>query len=169
MSYSGILTPLLRPQWRQFSFWSCTPASASLPAAEWIHEPALASCVHANPLIGPDGLVLVADLEGRLSWVNERWQLEKSWRCYGDGRVHLVESRDWDPVQGRAIVVTVGVSPFLALNLVAGHGALKYRPRRRNRRACFRSSRSGSSRCRPHPQQQQRRRPWMQQPLRRRT
>ncbi|KWU41691.1 hypothetical protein RHOSPDRAFT_22507, partial [Rhodotorula sp. JG-1b] len=99
------------PQWRQFSFWSCTPASTSLPASEWIHEPALASCVHANPLIGPDNLVLVADLEGRLSWVNERWEIEKSWRCYGDGRVHLVESREWDPVQGRAVVVTVGEEP----------------------------------------------------------
>ncbi|GAA5991450.1 hypothetical protein JCM10908_005710 [Rhodotorula pacifica] len=101
------------PAWRQFSFWSCTPASTPSPASDWINQPTLASCIHANPLIGPDGIVLVADLAGGISWVNEQWEIEKSWRCY-DGahaRVHAIESREWDPVQGRAIVVTVGEEP----------------------------------------------------------
>ncbi|GAA5881447.1 hypothetical protein JCM3774_005086 [Rhodotorula dairenensis] len=110
------------PAWRHFSFWSCAPASPSTPASEWVNQPALASCVHTNPLVGPDGIVLVADPDGRISWVNEQWELEKSWRCYEGphARVHMIDSREWDPVQGRAIVITIGeepASPFPVLKL----------------------------------------------------
>ncbi|BGP53141.1 hypothetical protein JCM8202_004725 [Rhodotorula sphaerocarpa] len=115
---NGAAPPALAaPAWRQFSFWSCSPQSppptSSSVAAEWLAQPSQLACVHANPQIGPDGVVLVADLEGNLSLVNEQWEIEKSWRSYHGphARTHMVETREWDPAAGRAIVVTVGEEP----------------------------------------------------------
>lgn len=104
---------LVLSQWRQFSFFGSTPfpsSSSSSTTPELVQHPSLISCVHSNPLLG-DGVVLLADLEGSVHWVDEDWTAERSWRAYDGGRVQLMETCEWDPARGWAILVTVGVSP----------------------------------------------------------
>ncbi|BGP05132.1 Vacuolar protein sorting-associated protein 11 [Rhodotorula toruloides] len=98
------------PAWRQFSFFGSTPfpsSSSSSTTPELVQHPSLISCVHSNPLLG-DGVVLLADLEGSVHWVDEDWTAERSWRAYDGGRVQLMETCEWDPARGWAILVTVG-------------------------------------------------------------
>ncbi|GAA6048699.1 hypothetical protein NBRC10513_000711 [Rhodotorula toruloides] len=98
------------PAWRQFSFFGSTPfpsSSSSSTTPELVQHPSLISCVHSNPLLS-DGVVLLADLEGSVHWVDEDWTAERSWRAYDGGRVQLMETCEWDPARGWAILVTVG-------------------------------------------------------------
>ncbi|BGP22003.1 vacuolar membrane protein [Rhodotorula toruloides] len=96
--------------WRQFSFFGSTPfpsSSTNSTAPELVQHPSLISYVHSNPLLG-DGIVLLADLEGSVHWVDEDWTAERSWRAYDGGRVQLMETCEWDPDRGWSILVTVG-------------------------------------------------------------
>ncbi|BGP13056.1 Vacuolar protein sorting-associated protein 11 [Rhodosporidiobolus nylandii] len=106
------------PAWRQFSFFTSTPSSPTPPLLE---QPALISVLHSNPsLNGDSGLVLLADLEGRIHLLNEQWEPERSWTAYEGGRVTLVESAGWDSRKGRVVVATVGddsSTPFPVLKL----------------------------------------------------
>ncbi|GAA5850787.1 hypothetical protein JCM9279_003922 [Rhodotorula babjevae] len=97
------------PAWRQFSFFQSSPypSSSSSPHLDLIQQPALLSTLHANCELG-DGVVLAADLEGNLHWLNGEWETERSWTAYDRGRVQLVESAEWDLSRGWTIVVTVG-------------------------------------------------------------
>ncbi|GAA6040097.1 hypothetical protein JCM8097_002027 [Rhodosporidiobolus ruineniae] len=97
-------------QWRQFSFFSSAPfpSSSSSSSPPLVANPALISSLHANPTLGDGGLVLLADLDGRVHLVNERWEPDRSWTAYDGGRVQWIETTTWDSRKGRCIVVTVG-------------------------------------------------------------
>ncbi|GAA5861905.1 hypothetical protein JCM1840_006870 [Sporobolomyces johnsonii] len=99
------------PAWRQFSFFGYTqyPTAGAThrETPEILQQPHLISAVHSNPTLG-DGVVILADLDGTVHWLNEEWQVEHSWRAYDGGRVQWMETSMWDKRRGRAILVTVG-------------------------------------------------------------
>ncbi|GAA6007958.1 hypothetical protein JCM11491_006556 [Sporobolomyces phaffii] len=102
---------LAAPAWRQFNFFGSTQyptgASSYRDTPEIVQHPHLISTIHSNSTLG-DGLVLLADLEGNLNWLNDEWAVEKTWNAYQGGRVGYIETRPWDRKKGRIVVVTVG-------------------------------------------------------------
>ncbi|GAA5840938.1 hypothetical protein JCM11251_007644 [Rhodosporidiobolus azoricus] len=112
------------PAWRQFSFFGSTPyqtsSGSSSSSPPLVSQPATISTLHSAPTLGDNGVVLIADLEGRLHLVNEQWEAERSWTAYEGGRVQWVETSSWDYRKGRVIVVTVGddrSTPFPVLKV----------------------------------------------------
>ncbi|GAA5865147.1 hypothetical protein JCM5353_002885, partial [Sporobolomyces roseus] len=102
---------LAAPAWRQFNFFGSTQyptgATSSKDSPEIVQQSHLISTIHSNPTLG-DGIVLLADLEGNINWLNEEWAVEKTWKAYEGGRVGYIETSLWDRKKGRIIVVTVG-------------------------------------------------------------
>ncbi|GAA6064060.1 hypothetical protein JCM10212_006796, partial [Sporobolomyces blumeae] len=100
------------PAWRQFTFFTSTQypsgsAASSRDVPDVFHHVHSISAIHSNPTLG-DGFVLLADLDGNLSWVNDEWRVDKTWKCYEGGRVGSIETSLWDRKRGRVVVVTVG-------------------------------------------------------------
>ncbi|GAA5909486.1 hypothetical protein JCM6882_002656 [Rhodosporidiobolus microsporus] len=100
------------PAWRQFSFFGSTSypfsSGSSGSTSPLLAHPASISTLHSAPTLGDNGVVLLADLDGRLHLLNEQWEAERSWTAYEGGRVQWVETSSWDYRKGRVIVVTVG-------------------------------------------------------------
>ncbi|GAA5984811.1 hypothetical protein JCM11641_002746 [Rhodosporidiobolus odoratus] len=112
---------LAAPAWRQFSFFNSSPftPSTSSPTSAPLH-PSNLSVLHSNPTLGDIGVVLSADLDGRISLLNEKWEAERTWTAFQGGRVTWIETAGWDSRKGRVIVVTVGddrSTPFPLLKL----------------------------------------------------
>ncbi|GAA5978916.1 hypothetical protein JCM5350_004175 [Sporobolomyces pararoseus] len=102
---------LAAPAWRQFNFFGSSQYSSTGSALretpEIVQQPHLISTIHSNPTLG-DGVVLLADQEGNLNWLNADWAVEKTWKAYQGGRVSHLETTLWDRKKSRAIAVTVG-------------------------------------------------------------
>ncbi|GAA5924401.1 tethering complex subunit PEP5 [Sporobolomyces koalae] len=114
---------LAAPAWRQFTFFGSTRyptgAGSVRDTPEVVQQPHLVSAIHSNPTLD-DGLVLLADSDGNLNWINEDWTVERTWQAYDGGRVEHIETKWWDRHKARAIVVTIGddaSTPFPLLKL----------------------------------------------------
>ncbi|GAA5856509.1 hypothetical protein JCM8547_008777 [Rhodosporidiobolus lusitaniae] len=103
---------LAAPAWRQFNLFNSSPHSPVSPSSSSpplvAHPSASISTLHSAPSLGDGGIVLLADLDGKLHLLNEQWEAERSWTAYDGGRAMLVETASWDSRKGRIVVVTVG-------------------------------------------------------------